>query len=130
MKKELQNKLFKNYPKIFGQKDLDMTQTCMCWGIDTGDGWYWLLDQLCNGIQSYIDNNKHRNIIQLEATQVKEKFGGLCFYYQGGDDIIGGMINLAEGMSYKICEFCGTTDNVFNTNGWITTICQTCKDKK
>ena len=34
MKAELQNKLFEKYPKIFGQKDLPMTQTAMCWGID------------------------------------------------------------------------------------------------
>ena len=31
MKKELQEKLFTKYPKIFVQKDLPKDQTCMCW---------------------------------------------------------------------------------------------------
>ena len=33
MKAELQDKLYKKYPKIFVQKDMDKTQTAMCWGI-------------------------------------------------------------------------------------------------
>jgi hypothetical protein len=46
MKAELQQKLYEKYPKIFVQKDLPMSQTAMCWGIDCGDGWFWLLDNL------------------------------------------------------------------------------------
>lgn len=129
MKIELQNKLYDKYPKIFKQKDLDIQQTAMCWGIDTGNGWYWLLDQLCDSIQRYIDCNKHRDIEQVEATQVKEKFGGLCFYYQGGDDLIMGMVDFAESMSYGICESCGTTKNVRHTEGWVQSICERCEKK-
>ena len=40
MKKELQDKLFEKYPKLYRQKDLDKTQTAMCWGISCGSGWY------------------------------------------------------------------------------------------
>ena len=47
MKKELQEKLFANFPEIFKQKDLDMTQTAMCWGISCNDGWYDLINELC-----------------------------------------------------------------------------------
>ena len=36
---------------------------------------------------------------QLVATQVKEKFGTLRFYYDGGDDEISGMVRMAEAMS-------------------------------
>ena len=128
MKTELQNKLYDKYPKIFQQKDLDMTKTCMCWGIETDDGWYWLLNQLCGNIQSYIDSNKHLNIEQVEATQVKEKFGSLNFYCQGGDETIGGMICLAESMSYSICEHCGSTENIKQTKGWIKTLCKECME--
>ena len=51
MNKENQDKLFEKYPKIFRQKDLSMDQTCMCWGIECGDGWYPILDALCAEIQ-------------------------------------------------------------------------------
>tara|TARA_Y100000310_G_scaffold203351_1_gene203569 strand:+ start:3334 stop:3774 length:441 start_codon:yes stop_codon:yes gene_type:complete len=132
MKNKLQEKLFSKYPKIFRQKDLPMTQTCMCFGIDCGDGWYWLLDMLCGCIQSYIDNNSE--VHQVEASQVKQKFGGLRFYTEGGDENTCGTIELAEHMSYHICERCGSTECIppqKTTKGWISTICNKCiKEKK
>jgi len=131
MEKKLQNQLYKKYPKIFRQKNLPMTETCMCWGICFEKGWYWLIDNLCNTIQRYIDDNEHLKIPQVEAVQLKEKYGGLCFYYDGGDANIGGMVWLAEAMSYSICEICGSTKNVtVNETGWITTRCKRCRDKE
>jgi len=131
MKIELQQKLFDKYPKIFGQKDLPMTQTCMCWGINCGDGWYWLIDQLCNSIQGYCDNRIMEKAYQVEAVQVKEKFGGLRFYINGANDTVYGMIDLAEHMSYGICEECGTLKNVKQrSDGWIRTLCGSCNLKR
>lgn len=129
MKGELQEKLYKKYPKIFKQKDLSMQQTCMCWGIECGGGWYFIIDRLCDCIQKYIDNNEHLKIPQVEATQVKEKYGGLRFYISGGDKDIFGMISLAEHMSEYICEHCGSIENVSkNTKGWIRTLCNKCRE--
>ena len=62
----------------------------------------------------------------INVTQIKEKFGGLRFYTNGHDDLVGGMIWLAEHMSYNICEHCGSTKNVSQTKGWITTLCEDC----
>ena len=133
MKVELQNKLFKKYPKIFGQKDLPMNQTAMCWGIDTADGWYGLIDELCKQIQWHIDHNLNDDelvkSVQVEATQVKEKYGTLRFYYQGGDDFIEGLVWMAEGMSGRICEECGAPGKP-DDGGWIRTLCHLCRDKR
>ena len=93
MNKELQDKLFEKYPKIFRQKDLSPQETCMCWGIACGDGWYDIIDTLCHQIQSYVDNNK---ISQVEALQVKSKWGTLRFYVHGGDQYVQGLISMAE----------------------------------
>lgn len=132
MKRKLQDKLFKKFPKIFRQKDLSPQETCMCWGITTGDGWYWLIYRLCENIQNYIDGNKHLKIPQVEATQVKEKFGILRFYICGGDTRIQGMVQLAENTSSYICEDCGSIIKVKRQtdNGWITTLCQECRRRK
>ena len=112
MKPELQNKLFEAYPNIFRQKDLPMRQTCMCWGIDTGDGWYNILDTLCNQIQNHLEHNLRKDqdpaVVNVEATQVKEKFGGLRFYYNGGDEFIEGLVWMAEAISGRACEECGS----------------------
>lgn len=67
---------------------------------------------------------------EVHVTQIKEKFGGLCFYYEGGNDYIEGLIGLAERMCYSTCEYCGTTENVGHTQGWISTICESCKEKE
>jgi len=140
MKSELQKQLFDKYPKIFRQKDLKMTETCMCWGIDTGDGWYNLLDMLCDQLQFNTDRNGYP---QVEATQVKEKFGTLRFYYtelslkekdswgERKSGAIDGLINFAEFLSGYICERCGTNQNVTSDEeGWIYTLCSECRAKK
>jgi hypothetical protein len=133
MKPELQDKLFETYPKIFVQKDLPMSQTCMCWGIDTGDGWYNILDTLCKYIQNHVDRNlrsdQNAEQVQVEATQVKEKYGGLRFYYHGGDDFIDGLVWMAEGLSNRTCEVCGAPGTQ-NSHGWIKTRCGPCSEEK
>lgn len=129
MKKELDEQLCAKYPKIFADRHGDMKSTAMCWGIECGDGWYWLIDKLCASIQGYLDNNPHLQILDVVATQVKEKYGGLRFYFYGGDALIEGMVWLAEHMSYAICETCGSTQNVSQSDGWIVTLCDKCQNK-
>ena len=131
MQQELQDKLFKKYPKIFRQKDLPMQQTCMCWGITCGDGWYNIIDTLCSQIQHHLTHSltKEQDLetINVEAVQVKEKFGGLRFYYNGGDDFIRGLAWMAEGISDCTCEECGSPGTK-NDGGWIHTLCDDCHE--
>ena len=67
--------------------------------------------------------------LTIQIDQIKEKFGGLRFYYSGGDDEIAGMVSLAENLSYNICEICGSTKDIGYTKGWITTMCKECYEK-
>ena len=62
-------------------------------------------------------------IAQVVAIQVKEKFGGLRFYYSGGDDYIDGVVAMAESMSYRTCEVCGAP-GTSTEGGWIRTLCE------
>lgn len=126
MKPELEKELLTKYPKIFRQKDLPMNQTCMCWGISTGDGWFNLLDEACGKIQKYIDQS---GASQVEAIQVKEKFGGLRFYTNHCDTVVDTIIATAEDKSYNTCEKCGSTEDVAQTTGWIATLCKNCIKK-
>lgn len=153
MKKELDNILCEKYPLIFKDRYEDMSKTCMCWGFECGDGWYDLLDTMCQLIQNHIDQSHKRlesditwnnrvddpnvewtafvprekrkltvPIPQVVAIQVKEKYGTLRFYYNGGDDYIDGVIDLAEYMSSKICEVCGSPGSL-NEGPWYKTTC-------
>ena len=138
MNQELDEQLCAKYPKIFVNRNADMRTTAMCWGFECGDGWYNILDQLCGNIQSHIDwsikNNAWdvekdskniRSIVpQIVAVQVKEKFGSLRFYYDGGDDYIRGLSVMAESMSMVTCETCGAPGTL-RGKGWMYTACDT-----
>jgi hypothetical protein len=132
MRDELDKKLVEKYPKIFADRHGDMRETLMCWGFECGDGWYQILDSLCGQIQSHIDwQNENfakgyphyeKPVPQVVAVQVKEKFGGLRFYYNGGDDKIDGMVSMAESWAYHTCEECGAPGTLRH-GGWIRTLC-------
>jgi len=77
MKKKLELQLVEKYPVIFQEYGRDMRKTCMYWGFECGDGWYHIIDFLCQAINSLIKDKD----IKVIAHQVKEKFGGLRFYY-------------------------------------------------
>jgi hypothetical protein len=123
-----EERILKKYSKLFRQKDLPITETCMTWGLCVGFGWMKLLDLLCSQLQWDIDKN---NQPQLEFTQVKEKFGGLRAYNNGATEQQEGMISFAEFLSNYICEECGTMENVTqNEKGWILTLCDRCRGSK
>ena len=122
MSPEKESHLKTKFPKIFTEN----------FYFECGDGWFDLIDCLCDDIQNYVDW-KCRNLsqedsitLQVEASQVKEKFGGLRFNYYGGDDEISGMVSFAETFSYKICEGCGSRGKVYQ-QGWHRTHCEPCE---
>ena len=116
MRDENMNLLFERYPKMFARKDHPGS-----WGgIYCGDGWFTLIDTLCSSIQSYLNNNK--NVEQVVVEQIKEKFGDLRFYCEGGDETTFGMIWLAESMSMHICEACGNAGKI-RGRSWYYTAC-------
>ena len=124
MSPELDNELCTKYPKIFKDRHADMRSTAMCWGFECSDGWYHILNTLCRKIQTHIDwrDSSEDPIPQVVAMQVKEKFGGLRFYYSGGDDYIGGLVSMAESWAANTCEQCGERGTQ-RDGGWIRTLC-------
>ena len=96
-------------------------------GFCVGEGWWPILETLCSNIQSHTDwwnkNRETRPVVeQVVVEQIKEKFGGLRFYYQGGDDQISGMVRMAEAWAGHHCEICGAPGKSRN-GGWIKTLC-------
>jgi len=131
MKQELDEYLCKVFPKIFAERNLPMQETAMCWGFNCGDGWFNIINQLCQNIQHHIDwKNKEKEVVaQVVVSQVKEKYGTLRFYYSGGDDTIDGMVSMAESMSGVTCEECGNIGES-NNGGWIKVLCETHREER
>jgi len=93
-------------------------------GFAVGAGWYPILETLCTNIQSHIDwrVKQGKDCPQVVVEQIKEKFGGLRFYYQGGDDYISGLVSMAESYADIACEDCGGIGKR-RSGGWIRTLC-------
>lgn len=77
-------------------------------------------EQLLGDIPPWFQNVEPHDPVICE--QVKEKFGGLRFYYMGGDEFVHGAVALAERMSYTICEECGAAGKS-RGGGWVRTLC-------
>ena len=93
-------------------------------GFCVDEGWWPILEVLCGQIQHHIDwKNKQSEVVpQVTVNQIKEKFGGLRFYYSGGDDTIDGMVRMAESWAAHSCETCGAPGKS-REGGWIKTLC-------
>ena len=105
------------YPKMFSQP---------YGGFAIGEGWWPILQALCSNIQHYLNwkNRESEVVPQVVVAQIKEKFGGLRFYYDGGDDQVTGMVRMAEAWADKSCETCGAP-GTSGGKGWIKTLCST-----
>lgn len=121
MKRELEQKFLKRWPTWFRGMNSTPMESCMAFGMECGNGWFHLIWDLCEDIEDTGDAE------ELVVDQVKEKFGGLRFYYHGGSDQVNQLVSRAEADSYHICERCGTRENVTSEGRWITTLCARCR---
>lgn len=80
----------------------------------------WDIERAEEAMENVINITPKVNWIHVE--QIKEKFGGLRFYYQGGDEHISGMVTMAEVWAHRSCETCGNVGEQRN-GGWIRTLC-------
>jgi len=133
-----------------GSRRVTLCEDCMTWEARltvkysdllsncypcVGEGWSNLLEAMCAHIEHYLKYTG-KAIIEDGAEpplnghymhsfyfcQIKEKFGGLRAYFNGGDDFISGVITFAETMSYEICETCGGKGKLRRT-AWNSTLC-------
>lgn len=83
------------------------------------DGW----DELVTNLVCEINKTNS----DVEVVQIKEKFGGLRFYYSNGNEAVQKLVNEAEIKSYTICQTCGKNGaSQCVLSGWITTLCENC----
>ena len=65
MREDLDKKLVKAFPLLYGDRDAPMQASAMCWGFECADGWFdiiwdlsWKLEPV---IQKFIDDNPDMN---------------------------------------------------------------------
>lgn len=118
---EFENSMTEKYPKMFSKP---------YGGFAVGPGWWPIIESLCHQIHHHVkwkqeQKDKYRRgegCPDVVVTQIKEKFGGLRFYYDGGDDVVDGMVRMAESWAGRSCEECGAPGKS-RSGGWIQTLC-------
>ena len=73
-------------------------------------------------IQAIVDRDR----LDLEITQVKEKYGELRIYTSSYADEIEDIIQEATEKSVTICERCGKEGKRVQVKGWLMTRCDEC----
>lgn len=132
--------LAKRHPDLF-QKAGDFE-------FSIGEGWYDIVDLLCGYLSYDVESAKrklkyamenpnakfNKSIAELEKNvadaleqlptlaQVKEKFGTMRFYVDGGTPEMHNYIQFAEAMTSRTCEVCGDRGKS-RTGGWVRVLC-------
>lgn len=88
-------------------------------GFSCGWGWAPILLNLCEELR--------KQEIEGKILQVKEKFGGLRFYFT--NERAESLIRSAENLSLTTCEFCGAEGHTQDRR-WIKTLCDDCERKR
>ena len=102
MREELRQRLFDAYPRLFalshgGQNLLPLDRR-----IDCGDGWFPIIDALCEALQWELDRD---GTPQIVVARIKNKLGAMSFQALGPrTDWQGGMIHMAAMLSQRIAE--------------------------
>lgn len=119
MKSELQSYLKKKFPALYPST----------FEFECNDGWFRILLWLSRYLEMYITQQNemavknpqyYQPVKQVVATQIKQKFGVLRFYYEGGNEHIRSIIDYTEFISGYICENTGSINDVgYNRKGYI-----------
>lgn len=143
MRQELDDKLVKDFPLLYADRYASVTQSCMPWGFDVGDGWFDIVYELSSKLENFIKNFKSEvcefcyyapnecpcpefKPLRPKAVQVKEKFGLLRFYMSHSSDEIDEYIRAAVAKSKVTCELCGAEGKLVG-EVWLSVRCAPCE---
>jgi hypothetical protein len=121
--------LVQDCPNLYQDRHKPMSETCMCWGFECGDGWEPLIRELSVKLEALIVALPEAEHGNYRAMQVKEKFGTLRFYMSSSTDEMEALINEAEEKSAITCEECGQAGSM-RGGSWLSTRCDACNDKR
>ena len=112
-------KLFKDFPILYRGHKKSLQQSLMAFGFEHSDGWFNLIYTLSEKLTKFKD---------VEVAQVKEKYGSLRYYVNGGNEEVEDLIEKAELQSETTCEICGKEGKIKEFCGWFKCRCEEHKE--
>lgn len=126
MKKEHVAELLSLGPNLFST-DPDDPSPYSQRGFEVSDGWFHLLKDLVTGLEEILASSPDEVRTKIRCSQVKEKFGGLRFYFHGPfseiQDRAGPLVTAAEDSAWKTCQECGSAGDCRSVGGWMSVLC-------
>lgn len=126
MTNELRNKLLSDFPRLYRAPSI-VTQ----WGFEIGDGWLEIVRELSVAIEAEAEKLgiDQQSDAWPRASQVKEKFGELCFYMSASGELcksLSDTFRLAESKARQTCERCGNPTLKHRPMGVMQSLCSSC----
>jgi hypothetical protein len=103
-----------------------LQRNLMAFDFQCGEGWYPLIWDMLDKIQDIVDETG----IDLEVTEIKEKYGALNIYLSSYTNEIFDIVREAENKSTSICEICGKEGKLVKVGYWWMTRCDKCLEKE
>ena len=84
----------------------------------------WIKNDTINNLYNSIKNEEKEEGKLPRFVQIKEKFGSLRMYFDGGNyELVSAVTDFAERMSEITCEVCGSKGKTYQTR-WHKTLCK------
>lgn len=154
MDEKLEQQIYAVDPVFFRENDLSCQQTCMCWGMECGDGWFEPLLKMARQVRVINERLAPLNRCII-AKQIKSKWANLRVYWdvecldllnanplsQEEDEIVetcfqmmDSVVNNAELECENTCELCGAKGSflepLLTCGSWITHKCRKCAQEQ
>ncbi len=123
MKRELEEKLYTRFQKMFRGRYFSIKENLMAFGCECGNGWFQILWDMCEALERTDGSDK------ILFVQIKEKFGSLRVYADGVTEAHQAIIDKSEKLSAKTCESCGAKGKIVEKGGWYYARCKPCWEK-
>ena len=118
----LENKIIQRFRDKFPDESIihDEAQSCLAFGFECGDGWFSIIYESLLLLQDE----------KFTIVQVKEKFGSLRIYIDGGNDRVNNVLGFLENQSEITCELCGDLGSIDWSKSWKKCRCEKCIKKE
>lgn len=95
-------------------------QERMSWDKDKTEE--WITNYITNNFTQATEAFAKAKVELPRFVQIKQKFGTLRMYYDGGNETVKSVVSMAEDLSSTTCESCGNVGKLYRI-GWHRTLC-------
>lgn len=150
----LQQQIFDAAPVFYQKRSLPCTHTCMCWGIECGDGWFKPLLEFSKKAEAVNELLRPYGCC-IVADQVKSKWADIRVYWdivplkedvqedlcehdefivKTIESLFENAVDHLESECENTCEICGAkgdyNNKIFTCGSWLTHKCRACAQKR